>query len=551
MPIYRIQAPDGSVLRIEGPEGATDEQLIEVAQQHTKPRMGAGERFAAGLADPIHGGAQLLTKALPQGMVEAGNRLNNWLAEKTGLVAALPPGGVDQQVREREKTLKTDGIDWARLGGNVLSPANLSMARFAGAAPTLGSRMAQGAAIGGASSLLTPATTEDEFLTEKAKQAAFGVGGGAAMPAAVAAAGRAISPAASTNPKLQMLKDAGVRPTIGQTLGGTANRLEEKMTILPGLGDLIAGGRRKAQEQFDNASINKVLEPIGKKVDGFGTEAVKKAGDIASQAFEDAKKNLGHFQLDRQAASELSNLQKMTRNLPAKERRAFDEVWGLLDGEVSPNGSILADGFRRFDSKAGKEAASFLGSQDAYQRKAGEAIKELDRIVLDAAKRANPKAAKEIEAAKEAWARLVRIENAAGRGKNDSGFFTPGQLMMAVKSGDRSTRDRATSRGTALLHDWADAGQSVLGNRVPDSGTAPRIAAAMGAGSLAGGYAIDPSVLAAMLGGGAAYTPWGQSLLRGLVSSRPKSAEPIAGLLNQASPMLAPAGGLLSLEAFQ
>ena len=60
------------------------------------------EKVARGMRDPIDGGAQLLTNMLPPGMVQAGNKLNNWLADKTGMVGRLPEGGVDQQVKSQE-----------------------------------------------------------------------------------------------------------------------------------------------------------------------------------------------------------------------------------------------------------------------------------------------------------------------------------------------------------------------------------------------------------------------------------------------------------------
>ena len=43
MPIYEIQAPDGEIYEIEGPEGASDGQLISALQQYLQPAEDAGE----------------------------------------------------------------------------------------------------------------------------------------------------------------------------------------------------------------------------------------------------------------------------------------------------------------------------------------------------------------------------------------------------------------------------------------------------------------------------------------------------------------------------
>jgi len=63
------------------------------------------EKLAKGMRDPLDGGAQLLTHMLPQGVVDAGNNLNNWLADKTGLVAKLPERNVSSLVTGQKSGL--------------------------------------------------------------------------------------------------------------------------------------------------------------------------------------------------------------------------------------------------------------------------------------------------------------------------------------------------------------------------------------------------------------------------------------------------------------
>lgn len=146
------------------------------------------EKFGKGITDPISGGAQLLTNMLPKSVVNAGNAANNWLADKTGLVARLPEGGVDQQVREQEAAYEArraaqgeSGFDGYRMGGNILSPANLAMAARIPTAATAAGRIGLGALGGAAGGALAP-VAEGDFADEKLKQIGTGAAVGGVLP---------------------------------------------------------------------------------------------------------------------------------------------------------------------------------------------------------------------------------------------------------------------------------------------------------------------------------------------------------------------------------
>lgn len=520
------------------------------------------EKLIRGVTDPIEGAAQLLTHMLPDSVVEGGNELNNWLAKNTGLVAKIPERnlsslingektGFDALVSNNEREYQArrsaageSGFDGWRMAGNVISPANLALASRLPVAASLSGRVGTGMVGGGVSAAMNP-VTDGDFATEKAKQIGLGVAFGGAVPAVTGAAARMISPNASKNQQLNLLRAQGVKPTVGQSLGGWANTVEEKMQSLPVVGDAIAYARGRAREQFNNAAINRAVAPIGKKVEGSGAEAIAKAHDLLSDAYTRGKAALGHFTVDGTARTELQTLKQMANSLQPKERRIFQHLWDTVDSEITPNGSVLADGFKRIDSKLGGEAAKFSGASDVYQQKLGEALKEFQRIIVDNAKRGNPQAAKLIKDADKGWANLVRIEGASVGAKNSGGVFTPGQLMTAVRGADKSVRDNATAQGKALMQDLAGAGQSVLGNKVSDSGTAGRLA--MGGAS----FFIDPTITAGLLGGAAAYSPPAQALLRGLVSARPQLAQPAANVFRQAAPALIPGGAQLGLGLLQ
>lgn len=510
------------------------------------------EKIGHGMMDPINGGAQLLTHLLPGSVVQAGNRLNNWLADKTGLVARLPEGGVDQQVQQDEAAYQAQraaagetGLDGYRLLGNALSPANLAIASRVPAAASLAGRIGAGAGAGGVSATLAPVASGD-FWSEKGKQAAAGAITGGLVPALGAGLSRVINPRAANNPSLQLLKDEGVRPTIGQALGGRWNALEEKLQSVPILGDSIAMARGRALDDFNKAAINRASGKVGVQVNKTGQDGVRAAGDAVSQAYDDALGKITGVQLDGQFNRNLMQLRGMAQGLTTDMRKKFNTaVNETLMRKVSRNGSILPDDFKAIDSEIGNMAARFGKSQVASEQELGDALSQLQSLLKQQMVRSNPQVAQELAAADAGWANLVRVEGAAKAGKNAEGLFTPAQLNAAIQAADQSVRKRAVARGTALMQDLGGAGQSVLGNKVPNSFTTDR--ALIAGGAMTSGL-VNPAIPLGLLGGAGLYTSPAQRALVALASSRGPLAQPAAQAVQQASPFLIPGAVGLGLQ---
>ena len=511
-------------------------------------------RVLRGMRDPIDAGAQMLTNALPAGVVNAGNRFNNWLADKTGLVARLPEGGVNQQIKQQEQEYQDarnavgqNGQDWARMGGNLITTLPVGMAAPASAG--LAARVGYGAATGAAGGAFQPVTNGgDDFWSDKGKQVATGAAVGGAIAPVAGAVGRMVSPKASTNPQLAMLRDAGVNPTVGQALGGRMNALEEKLTSLPIMGDMISRARGKSIEGFNNAAINRATGPIGVRVNGNGQQAVREAGDALSNAYDDVLGSIKGVSFDNQFAADLGQLKQMSSGLVPDMQRKFDKL--LQDkvmSRVSPSGGLAPETYKAIDSELKQEAARWSKSAMASESELGDAISQLHSLLNQQMRRSNPDVADKLAKIDQGWANLVRIEGAAKAEKNAEGVFTPGQLNQAISAADQSTRKRAVARGTALMQDLGNAGQSVIGNKVPNSFTTDR--ALLSLGSL-GGYAISPAIPGALLAGGALYTQPAQNALVRMVANRPDFAPALAQGVRRAAPMFGmplvpPAYGLL------
>lgn len=521
------------------------------APQATVTKAG---RVAKGLRDPIDGGAQLLTNILPSSVVKAGNAANNWLADKTGLVSRLPEGGVDQQVREGEAAYQASRgedagtLDGFRIAGSVLSPANIAIGSRIPKVAGMGKSIAAGAAGGAAVSALNPVTGPGNYAEEKGKQVATGAAFGGLVPAVAGGVARVVSPKASTNPQLALLKAEGVRPTIGQSLGGWANRAEEKAQSLPIMGDAIAAARQRAGGDLNRAAANRALFPLGKRLpDGLkGNDAVLYVRQAMNDAYDDVAPRLSVTQ-DKTFQQTVSSLKNGVRQgaINPNAKKAFDRfVRDEMDPLFQGQNSMSGETFKRLQSKITEKIQQTGASTDADQRLLSGAYKELGEQLNQLSIRTNPKVAKELKAVNTGYANFKRLQKAASSVSAEDGVFTPAMLHSAVKAADRSKDKARFAEGGALMQDLSAAGKTMLNNKVPNSGTADRLM--LGGAGLSAGL-VSPAIPAGLLGGAAMYSAPLQRLLSGAVSTRPDSAQAVAEALRKSSPAFAPLGAQIGL----
>lgn len=530
------------------------EQFASSAPAAAAAPMSRTDKFVRGLRDPIDGGAQLLTNILPEGLVKAGNRANNWLADKTGMVGRLPEGGVDQQVRETEKQYQASrtaagetGIDGYRLAGNVFNPANLALASKIPAAASLAGRIGLGAASGAGFGALTP-VGEGDFASEKMKQVAAGGITGGALPAVTSGLARVVSPNASKNANLALLRSEGVRPTIGQALGGVANKVEERLQSVPLMGDMISRARTGANDQFEAAAFNRALKPIGQKLpEGIsGREAVVHTENALRTKYDDVLQNIGAIKPDAQFNTKLGDLQKIVNGLvmPKAEKAKFAAAVSDLKQSLDKNGVMTSDAYKALESSLGLDARKLGQSTNIYEGKLAPAVKQLQGELKDMLQRQAGPLADELKAANAGWANFKRVQNAAAKVGAEDGNFTPAQFANAVRAMDKSKDKGAFARGSALGQDLGDAGKSVLGSKVPNSGTPERMF--LGGGALASGT-IAPAIPLSLAGGAALYAKPVQNAMVSAATARPQSADAVAEFMRRNARLLSGAAAPLGL----
>jgi len=454
---------------IEFPDGMSSAQ-ITAALSGGKPATPAiappSSGLLMGIKDPISGGAQLLPRGL-EFITSAGGYAPNPVSKFFGSEAEKVSQMVsaEEQAYQKQRAAQGDtGMDIGRITGNIVSPANIvGGIRVAQGARALGAGAGmQAAAAGAVQGAMQPVTEPTGFAEEKATQVGLGAIGGKVGEAVSAGLGKVMNPLASKAE--QTMRDLGITPTPGQTLGGAFKKAEDFAQNLPLIGEQIRSAREKVLFDFNKGVINKALNKVDDKLPEsvIGRDAVRYAADQVSNKYDEV---LGKIKFDLDFKTTSGILDALNKaNLPSAIQR--EEATNILNS-VALNkfgGKTLTGAeYKSIESDLAKEVSKYKNSQSAADRNVGEALQGVLNTFKTELYQQNQRYTPQLRRIDSAYGDLKLMERAAANTGAENGVFTPKQYSLAVKQSDLTRQKSAFAKGTARGQELSEAALKTIG----------------------------------------------------------------------------------------
>jgi len=531
---------------VEFPDGMSDAEIEQAIAGSMPQAKAPSSGFMMGLKDPITAGAQMIPRALGAVASLGGtkpNALSDLLYREAKRVDEMAKAEEQSYQAQREKEGES-GFDVARLGGNILNPASLvPAARVAQLARARGlSNVGQAVAGGAVGGAMQPVVGEGTFGEQKTEQVVLGGVTGPVGEKVVAGAGRVLNPLVSKAEKT--MRDLGIMPTTGQTLGGQFKTIEEFAQNLPLIGSSIENARQRVLFDFNKGVINKALQKVDDKLPAevVGRDAIAYASDEVSKKYDDVLSKMS-FDLDFATTSNILGALSKAKSLSPDQRQQVSEtlndiVFGKFSGQ-----KIDGQTYKGIESDLRKKASNYANSATASEREVGEALTDVLGAIKKELYFQNPKQTSKLRRIDSAYSDLSVINVAAANSGADNGVFTPKQFSTAVRQQDQTRRKSSFAKGRAKGQEVSDAAVQVLGDTARST-LEGRIAA-----STVGGLGLlsQPQVAIPAVGIiPPAYSPGGQKLIDMLLRQRPELLQRVGGMLSQQS---APLGSVIAPSA--
>lgn len=553
MPTYIIE---GKEVETEGK--LSDADIDEIAasirgQQPTQQQPTEGgitSGFAMGLKDPITAGAQLLPRGL-----EFASSLGGFAPNPVSEFFGSEAQRVDEMAKQEEAAYQAqrgdEGFDAARLGGNILNPANLAVGLRAANLVSKGRPLLQAAAGGVAGGLATPVLNTEEFGEEKIKQAFSGAVGGLAGKKLFDVSGRVLNPLVSKAE--QTMRDLGVVMTPGQMMGKSPKALEEFAENIPLIGSYISNAKERQLFQFNKGVINKALSKVGAKLpdDVIGRDAVQFTDEVISKKYDDVLSKIS-IKYDQDLTSKFGDVvAKSTLPSAAQKQKVTDLINSTIYQKIPVNnkGTAVIDGqaIKNIESDLLKTVNTYRTSTSAEDRQIGDALSEVLKTLKNEISLQNPTQSSILRRIDSAYGDVSVMKTAAATSSADNGVFTPKQYKSAVRQRDITRNKRNFASGGARGQDVAESAVDVLS---PEIASSVEGRLALGFGGAYGALSDPVTAMAIGVATPTMYSSRGLKMMEAMMRSRPDIARKVGELLKATSPKAGSITGAEIVEAY-
>ena len=334
-----------------------------------------------------------------------------------------------------------------------------------------------GAAVAGAG--ITAATNPVQQGETEAGNIGLGTAGAVAADTLTRGASRVLRPIVQSEAVQKLVKE-GIIPTIGQAVGGLANKVEQKLESIPVIGWAITGGRDRATKEMNEAAIRKAL-PAASSPEAIqaGRAGIEKAGEVIDGAYDAAYAAIkGKVKVDDAFNEKISQIAKREGiDLPESMADRFDKlIKDRVTDRLSEGAS--AETIRQVHNSLGALSRKYKGSGDPDQRALGQAFAEAKAELRSLVSRESGGEFKQaLDALDKKYAALLTVEKASGYAGSKEGVFSADALK------------RASAKSSAEMKEFSRNAADVMGSSVPDSGTAGRVMNAIAPYVISGGIA--------------------------------------------------------------
>ena len=255
--IYRVEAPDGSIIKLEGPTGASQEEVIAKAQElfskQQQPKQTESKKQPASFLEYLQ----------TQPLLEPFTRqtIRGAVVDPINAVRQLTTEGQREAVAREEaayqaerKQLGEEGYEFGRLTGNILSPVSLG----AGLAAIQGvggvgrvAQLRQAAAAGAAGAALQPVLDQEvDFADEKIRQLGLGIVTGGLLEGGIQAVTGGVK---FMQELIKPMSEEGRRQLLRNFLNKLAGpEKDQVITALRKAEELVPGARPTASEALSD-----------------------------------------------------------------------------------------------------------------------------------------------------------------------------------------------------------------------------------------------------------------------------------------------------------